>query len=843
MVLVSFAMSITLALKGFEQKINLAYSALALTYVLKSSFALLHYSTPDLATWLAVHKLINMFLLLFMLSYLFFLAALVHKTNVRLLFANSAWIVAFIIYNVLMPYGFTHFYIDGIVRNPITGSYAPTIEKLDVSVYLLIPGFFSILYYTYSSLRGYFESTKPGYKRFLKWAFGISLFFYLTYLFSFLAKVPFLQLADEFGFIVFMVILVERNIHHILDSSTAKLSLIESEERYRGLIEDSPNLILLVHDGKIIYANRAAKTLLNPDKSKVIDNSLLTDFISIEQFVNFPVLNEATFRPQKSPVIGRMCCLNGKEFDASVLVTLVKFGGLKVFQLVIEDVTERLMRDKLLRNLSQAVESAYLGVVITDNQGFIEYVNPHFTKVYGYSLQEVLGKKTSALGSGFHDEAFYSTLWSTVISGRSWKGEFLNFKKNGEAFWEQNFISPVVDSEGNITHYIAIKEDVTEHKAMVGELLESKEKIEKADTLKSTLLANVSHEFRTPLNGILGFSQILKEDLTDEEQIRFAERIERSGIRLKTTLNSLLLIMDLQSNNYKFVPTILTLSNILESIDEHFRSTATEKHLEFEIINNSKLSTLKSDELFISNCLIALVDNALKYTTKGKITLEIENYLDAEKEEQMLRFKVSDTGIGIDKEHFEYIFQDFRQISQGFKRAYEGLGLGLTIVRRLARLAGGNITVESELNVGSTFTLTFPFQTEEILHLSKKIVRENGLPRLLIVEDNKINSDLIRRYLTNVVEVDIANTYEEAVEKIQANLYDVYLLDIHLGDGPGGVELAEQLRENYDSPIILAITGYATTESKQAIKDAGFTDLLIKPFRPQHLVSFIRRYV
>ena len=154
-------------------------------------------------------------------------------------------------------------------------------------------------------------------------------------------------------------------------------------------------------------------------------------------------------------------------------------------------------------------------VVITDPNGNIEFANPKFSEVTGYSVDEAKGKNLRILKSGYHSKEFYSNIWETILAGKIWQGEFRNKKKNGELYWENALISPLKDTEGNITHFVAVKEDVTSKKKMIQELIEAKEKAEEMNRIKSSFFANMSHELRTPMVGILGFSEVLMSELKD----------------------------------------------------------------------------------------------------------------------------------------------------------------------------------------------------------------------------------------------------------------------------------------------------------------------------------------
>ncbi|MBK6344726.1 MAG: PAS domain S-box protein [Bacteroidales bacterium] len=191
--------------------------------------------------------------------------------------------------------------------------------------------------------------------------------------------------------------------------------------------------------------------------------------------------------------------------------------------------------------LSKAIEQNPVSIVITNKEGFIEYVNPKFSEITGYSGKEAIGQKPSILKSGAHSDEFYRELWQTITSGKDWQGEMQNRKRDGSFYWENVIISPILNESGKITNFVAVKEDITEKKNIIEELKIAKEKAEESDRLKTAFLQNISHEIRTPLNGILGFSELLIQEWTSpEERIEYNEAIQISGKRLIEIVSNVL---------------------------------------------------------------------------------------------------------------------------------------------------------------------------------------------------------------------------------------------------------------------------------------------------------------
>ena len=364
---------------------------------------------------------------------------------------------------------------------------------------------------------------------------------------------------------------------------------------------------------------------------------------------------------------------------------------------------------KQLQLLSASVEQSPVSILITDNKGVIEYVNPKFCDITGYSYSEAIGNNPKLLKSGFQSDDVYTKLWNKISNGEVWKGELHNKKINGDYFWEFANISPIFNEKGAITHYLAVKEDITEYKKIIKELIESKAKALESERVKSAFLANMSHEIRTPLNGILGFASILSDsELSQDAITEYASIINSSGTRLLELLNNIMDISKIESGETYVVTKPFKPYTLLEELSKTFSIQAKNKNIDlkievFEIYHDFSLS---SDYLKIRQVLTNFVSNAIKFTENGSITLGFEN------KESYVSFYVKDTGKGISKEHQDKIFDRFYQIEDSYSRGYEGAGLGLSLCREIALLLNGAIRLDSAPDQGSTFYLDVPVHTE-----------------------------------------------------------------------------------------------------------------------------------
>lgn len=385
------------------------------------------------------------------------------------------------------------------------------------------------------------------------------------------------------------------------------------------------------------------------------------------------------------------------------------------------DITEKKQSEKQIRLLSKATEQSPVTVVITDKDGKISYVNTKFVELTGYSLEEVKDKNPNILQSGLHTKEFYQDFWKTILSGRDWIGEFHNKKKNGELYWESAIVTSLLDSQGEISAFIAVKEDVTEKKKIIKDLIKAKEKAEESDRLKTAFLANVSHEIRTPMNGILGFAELLKDpDLTAHEQKEYIHIIEKSGARMLNIINDIIDISKIESGQIEVNISDINVNELMGFITDFFKPEVEKKGLSFirsKILPENEC-IVYSDSAKIYAVLINLVKNALKFTDFGMIDIGCQlkpkdiQQIDGIKtiDPLVMQFFVKDSGMGIPEEQLDLIFERFRQGSEQLNRNYEGAGLGLSISKAFVEMLGGKIWVESELGKGSTFYFTIPYK-------------------------------------------------------------------------------------------------------------------------------------
>jgi PAS domain S-box-containing protein len=358
------------------------------------------------------------------------------------------------------------------------------------------------------------------------------------------------------------------------------------------------------------------------------------------------------------------------------------------------------------RWLIAAMESTASTIVVTDLQGIIQYVNPAFTEVSGYTYQEAIGHKPSLLKSDHHPEPFYRDLWETILAGHTWKGEFLNRKKNQEFYWESAVITPVFDPEtGQIAQFIAVKDDITGVKKSRTELEESEIRLKELVETKDKLFSIIGHDLMNPFNALLGFSQILAENLEKEKDIvnlEYAVIISESTKKALLMLQNLLVWSGKHSGKILFSPIPTNLNQLVANEIAQIQPSAHKKGIPIEL-HSPKDAEALLDPQMASTILRNLLWNALKFTGEGGgVSVTIR------KEADHWHFAIRDNGVGISPSHIEHLFSISSKLRESRSKKELGTGLGLIICKEFVELHGGRIWVESTEGEGSTFFFTIP---------------------------------------------------------------------------------------------------------------------------------------
>ena len=537
------------------------------------------------------------------------------------------------------------------------------------------------------------------------------------------------------------------------------------------------------------------------------------------------------------------------EWDAQAIAVLCR-GTLR-------DISAQKQVESELRKLSQAVEHSPVMVIITDIHGNIEYVNPKFTEVTGYSAIEAYGKNPRFLQSGLTDKNLYKDLWETISIGKEWRGEIQDRKKNGEIYWESISISVVRNAEGDITHYVGIKEDISARKEAERLLAVAKEEAEQASRFKSNFLANMSHEIRTPMNAIIGLAHLVLLTDLDAKQSDYLKKIKQSAQNLLGIINDILDFSKIEAGKLKIEETVFQLDQVLENLLGLVSLKAEEKGLELRLLRDAQVpNTLIGDPLRIGQILLNLVQNAIKFTEQGKVEVRIE-WVAGHSDRVIIAFTVEDTGSGIEAERIPRLFESFEQMDSSYSRQHGGTGLGLSICKQLVELMRGELTVQSVLGKGSRFRFDLELGcqqhalgTESLNYLDPmddehQILSKILRGRVMLVEDNPTNQLVARELLESFgLQVVIAEEGGAALERLQQDGFDLVLMDIQM-PGMDGYETTCKIRSDarFERLPIVAMTAHAMEGDEDRCLAAGMNDYLSKPVNPVRLYEILQRWL
>ena len=343
-------------------------------------------------------------------------------------------------------------------------------------------------------------------------------------------------------------------------------------------------------------------------------------------------------------------------------------GNLVGYHGVDRDITNLRNAETELRKLSRAVTQSPVATVITDLDGTIEYVNPTFCELTGYSSEEIIGQNPRILNSGHTPQETFKSMWAALSEGVTWEGEFHNQSKHGQQFWEHAVISALRDESGTITHYLAVKEDITEKKALLEQLNSAKTKADSANAAKSEFLANMSHEIRTPMNGVVSMSSLLLETDLSAEQRDFAEIVSKSGENLLILINDILDFSKIEAGKLDLDLAYFDLRLLLGDIVRLLAYRADDAGLVLTYnIETGIPNILKGDPGRIRQIITNLIGNALKFTKQGAVVVNASLVSD-QNGLVTIRFAISDTGIGIPESRLSAIFAPFIQVDASTTR-------------------------------------------------------------------------------------------------------------------------------------------------------------------------------
>lgn len=507
-----------------------------------------------------------------------------------------------------------------------------------------------------------------------------------------------------------------------------KEKAIKSEKLNKSIVKTSTDAIITIDRGGCVLSwNRAAKRIFGYNSNEILGKSISEFLVSINQLKKEDLdrfLSTVLKRKVEQTFEFLVQRKGGEEFTTELSISKWKSGKSIYFTGVFRDLTERKKKDFLLKKLDLALKNSKDIILMTDPEGVITYVNPQFTKTYGYESCEVVGKHTPRVIKGTNDNKRFELLWETLLNKKSFRmSHYQNKKRDGGLIDLESTIDPILNDERDIVGFLGIQHDITKRIKYITELEEAIDKAKESDRLKSQFLSTMSHELRTPLNSIIGLSNLIDRDTPLDDIIEYTQLINNSGEHLLKLIENLFDISLIESGKAKVFEKTIDLPIFLNEVHELmkiYQEKTGKSHVAFNLIIplNCKKIAISTDALKLKHILVNLLKNAFKFTEKGEVNYGFE--VCNKQAVTNIKFFVSDTGIGIDKVHQDFIFNGFAQVDGSYNRHFEGIGVGLTLAKKLVHLFDGHIWIDSELGNGSTFFFSFP-----ISNIGSDIVIDN----------------------------------------------------------------------------------------------------------------------
>ena len=640
-------------------------------------------------------------------------------------------------------------------------------------------------------------------------------------------------------------------------------SLVSSQSFVRRIVDNDPNLVFVKDiEGRFLMVNEAvaefygrpkhefvhlANQAVRPEQREVdaytsVDQRVIRDqvTITVEESFTHPDGKVTWFRTTKTPVRaddGQMCVL-----------------GIAV------DITEHKREQMLGARFSAMLESSVDAICSISPQGAIEFWNRSAERMLGYPSEQIVGRAlVDLLGAEGH-----AYLGEMLVGPRHQAverppREVRIRHRAGHRLEVLMSVSPVLLPDGARLGAMVLMRDITEDKRLQKELVQARDQAEAAAVTRSRFLANISHEMRTPLNGIIGVNSLLATSELSDEQREYARTIQLSGDMLLSLINDVLDFSKLEYQPFTLELRPFSVAALVREVVSWYRPQANERSLGLSYRLDPRVpERVVGDRARVSQILANLVSNGIKFTERGRVEIEVTVAAPGEdsltrherKPSTLLRFRVSDTGIGMAPERRTYLFQPFSQLDDSPTRRYGGTGLGLAICKRLIELMRGTIWVESEEGQGTRVYFTVPAELAETARLPEahgRAASEVALPPLsiLLVEDNRINQKVMVRVLERLGQrAMVAENGARALEELRAADYDLVFMDLHMPEMDGLTAtrhiLTDWPRER--RPLIIAVTADAMHSDRERCLAAGMNDYLSKPVTLDAVRTMMRRW-
>ncbi|MED5490726.1 PAS domain S-box protein [Halopseudomonas pachastrellae] len=621
----------------------------------------------------------------------------------------------------------------------------------------------------------------------------------------------------------------------ITERRKLETSLQQSEEQYRSLISNIPGVTfrcLPREDWRMLFVSDAVEQLTGWPPERFLTGDLSFADIIHPADSDFTVehVMGGLGRHEKYNLEYRIFHRDGQIRWVSEYASAIfdEQGDPEWIDGVIIDITETKLRTAEFEGIVRAISQAQ-GMLDLDMHGQIQFANPHFLALCGCTEDQLKGRTFQQLidNGEFSDEA-----WASIRRGEFLVGEYSLTHSQGNSVYVQIYCNPIIDSLGNPAKVIVLVTDLSERRRMEVDLLEAKERAELAAESKGAFLANMSHEIRTPMNAIIGFSEVLLNDNLTANQRKYARTVNQSARSLLGLLNDILDTAKLEKGQVRLERRDFSLRELCQQQINVFSLEAGRKGLQLEFDYALPQEHFSGDPNRVRQVLTNLLGNAIKFTEQGQVALCIDQY------QKQVRLRISDSGIGIEADRLQQIFEPFAQADASMSRRFGGTGLGTTIARQLVELMGGHISVESTPGQGSTFQVLLPLTaaSADAKALSALTSNRIELPplRILVADDVAENVQLMELLLHNEGHrVRSVGNGLRAFELVAEETFDLILMDMQMPE-VDGLEATRIIRR-YEANLgrrptpIIALTASVLDKDRQAAREAGMEGFASKP--------------
>ncbi|HYD18511.1 MAG TPA: PAS domain S-box protein [Patescibacteria group bacterium] len=530
---------------------------------------------------------------------------------------------------------------------------------------------------------------------------------------------------------------------------------------------------------------------------------------------------------------------DGRLIDISVTVSPIRNadGDIIGASKIARDITQARIAERVSAHLGAIISSSDDAIVSKNLDGIVTSWNPAAERIFGWTEAEMVGNSITTIIPKDRLDEEYVILKKIQNGERIEHFETIRRRKDGGLIEISATISPIRDRTGTVIGASKIARNIAEQKRIENELRESNRR-------KDDFLANISHELRTPMNAVIGLTQLLgMSDTLNERERKYVDTLQQSADGLLALINSLLDFAKMESDEIELDDSDFSLRQIVSRVTAQMEVAARKKGLRLDVQYAPGFGdNFTGDALRMQQVLTNLLANAVKFTEKGGVTLKLR-----QKPPGLVELSVVDTGIGIPADKLDSIFEKFSQVDVSMSRQQGGSGLGLSICRAIVHAMGGTISVLSRPGLGSTFTVEVPLE-QAGLSLAATEPRERPRKNVLIVEDYEPNVLVATAFLDRLgYDYDIARNGLEALREFERCLYDVVLMDVQM-PGMDGFESTRlirdfEAREGLTPVPIVAMTAHVREKDKQLCLDAGMDDFIPKPFQPQVVTDTLARYI